>query len=508
MRFIALSLLFVFSAMPSFSTCTGSGTSFSCTAGTTVAQVQSTVNSAGDGATITFAAGSYSWGNGIALSNSKGVTLQGAGAGSSIVTVTGAPVIYMDTISGNNTRNYRITGFTFQNAPSNLILWFYGSGSGILNNMRIDHNTFSNFATGAIALFFGETSFNGKFFGLVDHNTFKGPNNFMIMKILGTAGNPNNWAASVRGSSNNLFLEDNVIDYDSANDLGAGCIDAWNSASVVFRYNTTRNCLVTSHGVDHGGGSINFEVYGNTLQRQGGDSTWQNGTRLIHHQGSGEIFIWNNVFKHSASPISDSAISVTYYRSATPSAAGYSSSLGQCNGNSSLDGNTSPSSTYHGWPCWMQPGRAPAGGSPGYGTLSPMYVWGNTDGSTGNAVPVAIDDPWGSYVNSHIVANRDYYNAISASAQSSMTSPFNGTTGMGFGTLANRPATCMHTTAPNGENTGGVGYFATDQNVLYRCSATNTWTAWYTPYSYPHPLQGGTPPLGGPPAPSLQLTVQ
>ena len=33
--------------------------------------------------------------------------------------------------------------------------------------------------------------------------------------------------------------------------------------------------------------------------------------------------------------------------------------------------------------------------------------------------------------------------------------------------------------------------------VLYRCTSTNTWTLYYTPYTYPHPLQnggGGDPP--------------
>ena len=495
--FISITVL---PAQSALAACSGSGTSWNCTAGSTVAQVQTAVNGATDGATITFAAGSYTWGNGIALSNDKGVTLQGAGAGSSIVTVTAGSAISLTTLSGNNIHLYRITGFTFQNAPANLIFWFFGTG--VLNNVRIDHNTFSNYATSAIAIFFGETGSNGKYFGVIDHNTFSGTVNYMGLKVLGP-GDPSRYPTSVRGTSSNIFLEDNVFDFASATDLGSGCIDAWWSAAVVFRFNTVRNCLVTAHGTTHGGGTVNFEVYQNTLKRLGGDPTWQDGTRLVHHQGSGEITVWGNTFVHAGTI--GTALSITHYRSAPPATAGYDTSLGRCNGSATRDGNTAPSSTLFGWPCWNQPGRAPSGGAPGYGVLSPIYAWQNVDSSTSGKVPIEIENPWGvtgPSVADHIKAGRDYYDAVSASSQTSSASPFNGTTGLGFGTLANRPSTCTHTTAPNGENGGGVAYWATDQGEwnssnagpdgqLYRCSATNTWTVQYIPYTYPHPLQQG-----------------
>jgi hypothetical protein len=59
--------------------------------------------------------------------------------------------------------------------------------------------------------------------------------------------------------------------------------------------------------------------------------------------------------------------------------------------------------------------------------------------------------------------------------------------------FARRPTTC---TTNSNESGGGVGYFATDvgaRGTLYRCSAANTWTVQYTPYAYPHPLQGDVP---------------
>jgi MYXO-CTERM domain-containing protein len=121
-----------------------------------------------------------------------------------------------------------------------------------------------------------------------------------------------------------------------------------------------------------------------------------------------------------------------------------------------------------------------------------MYVWNNRWTADGAKIDLNVENPWGATqpgVEDHIKAERDYYNAVSASAQISPTSPFDGTKGMGYGTLANRPPTCVTNPLESG---GGVGYFATDDGpngTLYRCSATNTWTKHYQPFVYPHPLQ-------------------
>ncbi len=47
------------------------------------------------------------------------------------------------------------------------------------------------------------------------------------------------------------------------------------------------------------------------------------------------------------------------------------------------------------------------------------------------------------------------------------------------------PSTCS--SSPDAE-----GFWKTDTNTLYKCTAPNTWTLYYTPYTYPHPLQNGT----------------
>jgi hypothetical protein len=113
---------------------------------------------------------------------------------------------------------------------------------------------------------------------------------------------------------------------------------------------------------------------------------------------------------------------------------------------------------------------------------------------------------------SRIILNRDFYaEAVHQAAQTSQSFPFNGTSGAGHGTLANRPTIC----------TKGVGYWATDQGnwnqggnggqgQLFVCATTNTWTVAYTPYTYPHPLTTGatgTGTAGNPPNPPTGLTV-
>lgn len=111
--------------------------------------------------------------------------------------------------------------------------------------------------------------------------------------------------------------------------------------------------------------------------------------------------------------------------------------------------------------------------------VSPTYAWMNSfNGATLGGGVVYAD-------TARIIRNRDFYteNANQA-AQTGPTSTFDGTTtiGMGHGTRSLMPTSC----------TTGVGYWATDTNTLYLCTATNTWTSSYRPYTYPHPLTGGT----------------
>jgi len=132
----------------------------------------------------------------------------------------------------------------------------------------------------------------------------------------------------------------------------------------------------------------------------------------------------------------------------------------------------------------------------------PIYEW--MDSWT--LVPQSGGFFWGNEATAVIVQNSDYYLDCSPSSLSGCTS-FDGTQGVGHGTLAARPTTC----------TKGVGYWATDQGnwnqsgngfgqgELFLCTATDTWTLYYTPLTYPHPLTAGQ--ASGPPAAPTGLTV-
>ena len=127
-----------------------------------------------------------------------------------------------------------------------------------------------------------------------------------------------------------------------------------------------------------------------------------------------------------------------------------------------------------------------ATGSWPHQALEPVYAWGNTD-SNSRQLDVVSGYPT-------IRENHEFYN---------QKTPFDGIAGVGVGSLADRPKTC----------TAGVAYWAIDQGEwdathegpdgqLYVCTAPNTWSFYYKPYTYPHPLVGGPPRMikgqGGP----------
>jgi hypothetical protein len=132
-------------------------------------------------------------------------------------------------------------------------------------------------------------------------------------------------------------------------------------------------------------------------------------------------------------------------------------------------------------------------------TLEPAYCWNNKLNGTMNDPAVTLAAGLtGEYPT--VLENRDYYN-YNTSWQPGQAL----TTGIASGTFANRPTTCTPgTDVTTGANGPGVGYWATDQSKFYVCTAPNTWSLYYTPYQYPHPLVSGAP---APPSAPANLRV-
>ncbi|MBX3347813.1 MAG: hypothetical protein KF747_03630 [Nitrospira sp.] len=510
---------------PAEAACSGSGATWTCSAGSTVSQINTALGSASDGATITFQTGSYTINSTIDnFSQSKAVTLKCETV--QACTFSGANVVMFNiTYSGSWPKLYRISGFNFTGTcPSNCItIYTISSGStGTLNNFRFDNNRITNMPYTWIQI--GATDRGGEVYGVLDHNAVTGTNAHFLVHILGKGSVSSGvvWGPTSRGSADVLYVEDNTFNFNDAGAALNACVDEWLSGKMVARYNTALNCRFQTHGMAHGGAEL-WEVYRNDIRvtSASGNSAGPLCYACIQSQGVGEMFVFENTLRGLSSVGGDS-ITTQDYRSGTAQPG----DLGLCDGTKSYDGNFSSVSTYRGYPCKGQPGFMESNGNPGYGKSSPIVAFKNVNGHTGAKIDLTIRSNGSpEYWQNHLVANRDYYNAVSANAQSSSTSPFNGTSGVGFGTLANRPTTCTHTTLQNGDEGGGVMYWATDQGswnqsgdgrgngVLYRCSATNTWIVHYTPYAYPHPLVSGSGSGSGsgattpPPAPT-NLSVQ
>jgi hypothetical protein len=486
--------------------------------------------SAGD--TIRIPAGTCSWTSGISWTAPAGVSVIGAGTsavGGGDVTVivddyNSSSPLWAITINASGT--FRLSGLTIQQhdidpVKENGSLGLTGPGSVRLDHMHFDtHTTPGN----TKPIWIGD-----RVFGVIDHSILDLYSNAApyIANGAGADGQGNaTWAAATGfGGADFIFFEDNVYRATVAAPCRIG--DVFTAGRTVWRFNTIQGCSglenhATGHASDDRGARAS-EGYGNLLTVL---ADQVNPPFDLAEVGNGAYLLWGNVSED------DNVKNVfffnvtrknntTYTQLATPDGWGYCGT--EFNGTgSNWDGNSDAATGY---PCVDQPGRGQGDlvvGSFSTKTnnttgkistlnqaLEPIYFWNNIGVpnpaySGGSTDKYNLDNTAG-----RVLAGRDFYKSASG-VQTSSSSPFDGTTtdavtpgtnygGVGFGTLANRPATC----------TAGVGYFATDQGswntstsnpqgvqqngadgLLYTCTSTDTWTLYYTPYTYPHPLQG------------------
>jgi len=393
-------------------------------------------------------------------------------------------------------------------------------------NIRVDNINFSA-GTWASPIANGAYIRVDNVFGVIDHTTVNetsfplggaGPPlvNGGNSAWQGVGGNGDNSfaTADTLGTAQQLYIENNSATGIRFNDNDVPPTNGGiGGARLTCRFNVTFNmngsgACGAAHGTAWGGrfrGQRQLEAYYNTV-----NCTPSAACNLGFSVPSGTGYIFSNTFVGSGFNFS---VGLSLYRTQ-----GYGQSpWNNCDGTRPWD-QTPWNSTSK---CLDQPGSGAGlllqngtpvlASAPGTPCTTAGQCW------TQNALdPVYEAGDTGAHLNSNINVSDPtrlagyYYAQVSQSAQTTPTSPFNGTSGTGYGTMVNRPTTC----------TTRVGYWATDQGtwrnggpggVLYKCTATNTWTKAYEPYTYPHPLiTGGASGTGtsiNPPT-GLTATVQ
>jgi hypothetical protein len=496
--------------------------------------VQSALNSvAADGTTVVIPSGTCLWSSGVVYNQTYSTVVQGQ----STTTGTCAPggscsatdsTIIQDNINHNSGdpatfqaitapgKSFRLTGITLQWASNNSSTSYNGliRINGSSQAVRIDHNHF--YQLSLIHIIPG-----GWLYGVIDHNLFEfGNASEMGVKpedpgwngVSESGPGDASWADSSHfGSNRFMFIENNTFQMAAGSTNHGFAFDCIAGGRFVFRYNVVGYHVATqTHGVS--GSSSNgdnerpcraHEEYGNTFTYDTSPNGSDTNTyfSFLEDNEAGSGLFWNNTVTGFQTIEREDTVrtnNITYPQVPTPNGWGY---CGSPLGPSTWDGNTNST----GYPCLDQVGRGQGdmltGAFPNKldsvtGTITwpneapdPWYVWNITYNTFSNITM----NGWWTNLDSAAVENRDYYLELPNYTESGT---FSGTAGIGVGLYSGIPSKC----------TPLVAYWATDQNTLYQCSAPNTWTAYYTPYTYPHPLtQGGST---GPAAPTaLTATV-
>jgi hypothetical protein len=420
--------------------------------------VSSAVAAASTGDTVLVPEGSATWSSGLNIN--KGISLIGAGIGNTVITAgSGSMISYAPSDPSANAL-FRLSGFTLDFAGAHDGLFLTSGNTLILQTkVRIDHNKFQNIPTGSSQYQF--IHYRG-LRGVIDNNIF-GACTYPLRTetsplfidnrpsggqyLCGGIVEWDNFEGVKFGAvDNNIYFEDNVFE-------GVDWIvtDCQQGQRYAYRYNTinlTANVypLFDMHG-NQGSqfySTMGAEIYGNNITSYGGT--------FLDHRGGRAFVFCNNAAENMAFQIreefADSNSPVNYV------------------------GPNPPQYPQH---------------------VNGSYYWGNRKDLNGSLITAYIMTDCSQCYENGLAENVDFWQDAAS---------FNGTSGVGCGTLANRPTTC----------TPGVAYWATNQSctdltgmvgahpatpisgTLYKCIAANTWDSGSSPLPYPHPLVTGEDP--------------
>lgn len=470
MRRLILALLVVLWAVPAGAACSGASPNWTSTAD--YASVAACVAGATPGDTINVTAGdgTETW-TGNTLTLTRGVHLKGPGRAALTISSTDQMLqISPDATAITNNETFRVTGFTFDGTNAHPLAYIKAqtpSTSTVFQNLAIGDNTFKDSGSGSQAC----VRVSGQVRGAIYGNIFDRID--WPLAVYGYDDLASEWTAlgpsRAYGTIDNLFFEGNTIQYSSS---FSGIYNIWTETGqggrLVIRYNsfnqtnTTAHEIHDVHGMQNWGapnnqnttGTLITEYYGNTYTTNSSLYWWmivRGGWALVH----------NNVLTGRAA--SGARIFMANYY-----------------GCDHL--------TKH-------PGQ-----------IANLYAWNNTaDGEeTGVEGPAEMDYCVLYHGGIKPLVENDATRSDSVSAFYSLNPSFDGTTEHGIGRGTTTPAmSCTnypHNDA-NGQAIDGDAYWVASTATatvtpsvvqagkLYKCVA-GTWTQYYTPYTYPHPLSG------------------
>jgi hypothetical protein len=333
----------------------------------------------------------------------------------------------------------RVTNFTFTR-PGALFSATVEVGGAIGNaRFRIDHSNFTGGGTEVLVL-----DANG---GLIDHTTWTGMSaaNETIHLLGWGAGNSTGWTLphAPGSAAGAIIFEDNTFTTTSSQTNNAW-MESFYGAISVWRYNTFNYFWIDFHG-NTDVGTRWWEVYKNTFN--GGS----NATCCSVNARDGSGVVYGNI-----------------------RGSGTMGPFGYCEETS-------------GYPGQYQIGRGINQ------ILFPAY-------SFLNGISDDVDGCAGLAVNGMVAANRDIYLSSGANCSAG------GSCSSGVGSGTTLPTTCSTNTAFWKTDAGGdwdTLHGGANDGALFKCTATNVWTLYWVPSTYPDPLQSG----GAPPAAPINLRV-